>query len=121
MTFQECGKALYNMSNKKSPGSDGYTTEFYKFFWKEIGHIVVKSLNNGYQKGHLSEFQSQGIITCLPKESKDRRYIKNWRPISLLNVDYKIGASVVANRFKKVLPSVISDTQKGFFKRQIYW
>ena len=118
LTFEECGKALKNMANRKSPGSDGYTTEFYKFFWKDIGKIVVESLNMGYRKGELSNFQTQGIITCLPKESKDRRFLKHWRPISLLNIDYKIGASAIANRLKFVLPKIISDTQKGFLKHR---
>ena len=78
----------------------------------------MKSLNFGYKEGKLSDFQSQGIITCLPKDSKDRRYMKNWRPISLLNIDYKIGASSIANTLKLVLPSIISDTQKGFLKNR---
>ena len=116
LKLQECSEALRNMKNKKSPGSDGFTAEFYKFFWKDIGLFVCRSLNEGYQNGKLSQFQSQGIITCIPKEEKDRRYIKNWRPISLLNIDYKIGSSSIANRLKKVLTSIISDTQKGFIK-----
>ena len=116
LKLQECSEALRNMKNKKSPGSDGFTAEFYKCFWKDIGWFVCRSLNEGYQNGKLSQFQSQGIITCIPKEEKDRRYIKNWRPISLLNVDYKIGSSSIANRFQKILPSIISDTQKGFIK-----
>ena len=110
LKLQECSEALRNMKNKKSPGSDGFTAEFYKFFWKDIGLFVCRSLNEGYQNGKLSQFQSQGIITCIPKEEKDRRYIKNWRPISLLNIDYKIGSSSIANRLKKVLTSIISDT-----------
>ena len=71
------------MKNGKSPGMDGFTTEFYKFFW-------IRSFNHGYEKGHLSVTQRQGVITCLPKEGKSKFYIKNWRPISLLNVDYKM-------------------------------
>ena len=56
------------------------------------------------------------LITCIPKEEKDRRYIKNWRPISLINIDTKIAASVIANRVKQVLSYLISDTKKGFMK-----
>lgn len=61
---------MINMSNNKSPGSDGFTTEFQFFFWKQLGHFMVRSLNFGYKKGELSVTQRQGIITCIPKEGK---------------------------------------------------
>jgi hypothetical protein len=60
--------------------------------------------------------QRQGVITCLPKEGKSKFYIKNWHPISLLNVDYKICSSSIAKRLKKVLHTIISETQVGFMK-----
>lgn len=116
MSFKECGEALKQMSNGKSPGSDGFTTDFYKFFWKDIGIFLYRSLKYGYEEGKFSDFQYQSIITCIPKEGKDRRYMSNWRPISLMNVDMKVASSVIANRLKKVLPYIISDTQKGFMK-----
>jgi hypothetical protein len=78
--------------------------------------FVCRSLNEGYQNSKLSQFQSQGIIACIPKEEKDRRYVRNWRPISLSNIDYKIGSSSIAKHFKKILPNILSDTQKGFIK-----
>ncbi len=116
LTFNECGLSLKNMGNGKSPGSDGFTVEFYKFFWKFLGGFLCRSINYGYTVGKLSDFQTQGVITCLPKEEKDRRFFQNWRPISLLNIDYKIASGAIAARIKKVLHSVISDTQKGFMK-----
>jgi hypothetical protein len=58
------------MINGKSPGSDGYTVDFYKFFWKDIGPFVFRSLFYGYNSGKFSEFQYQNVITCIPKEGK---------------------------------------------------
>ena len=55
---------------------------------------------------------------CIPKGDKPREYIKNWRPISLLNVVYKIGSACIANRLKPVLPSLINDDQTGFMKNR---
>ena len=104
------------MKNGKSPGSDGFTVDFYKFFWNDIGAFVFRSLYFGYETGHFSQFQTRGVITCIPKENKDRRYMSNWRPISLLNTDLKIASAAIANRFKQVLGGIISDTQKGFMK-----
>ena len=46
---------------------------------------------------------------------------KNWRPISLLNCDYKIAAKSVANRMKGTLPSVINSDETGFQNNQVYW
>ena len=114
ITIKEAGEALKNMKNNKSPGSTGFTAEFFKFFWKDLGYFVVKSLNYGFERGELSTTQKEGIITCIPKGNKSKKYIKNWRPISLLNISYKIGSGCIANRIKKVLPSVIDLDQTGF-------
>ena len=54
------------------------------------------------------------ILTILPKANKQRQFLKNWRPISLLNVSYKILSSCIANRIKLVLPYLIHEDQKGF-------
>jgi hypothetical protein len=54
------------MKNNKSPGSDEFTSEFLKFFWKDLKVFVIGSLNYGYSLGSLSVTQKQGIITCFP-------------------------------------------------------
>ena len=60
----------------------------------------------------------RGIITLLPKKDKDTLLLKNWRPISLLNTDYKILAKIHATRLQKVLPSIIHGDQTGFLKNR---
>ena len=55
---------------------------------------------------------------CIPKGYKPKEYIKNWRPISLLNVVYKLGSSCIANRLKKALPSLINEDQTGFMSNR---
>ncbi|WP_419617700.1 hypothetical protein, partial [Thiolapillus sp.] len=114
ITLDEASLALKNMKNNKSPGSDGFTVEFFKFFWLQLGAFVVKSLNNSFRKGELSSTQKEGVIICIPKGDKAKDLIKNWRPISLLNVVYKIGSTCIANRLKLVLPSLINEDQTGF-------
>ena len=52
----------------------------------------------------------------MPKKDSDPHFIKNWRPITLLNADYKIAAKAIANRIKKTLPKVINENQTGFIK-----
>ncbi len=68
------------------------------------------------QKGVLSIEHKHGIITLIPKKGKNRLHLTNWRPISLLNTDYKIIAKLLAKRFQAVLPSIINDDQSGYFK-----
>ena len=116
LTYEECLKTLKNMNNDKSPGNSGFTVEFYKVFWKYIGYFLVRSLNKGFLKGELSITQKQGVITCIPKGDKDKLLLKNWRPISLLNVCYKIASGSIANRLKNCLGSIINDDQTGFLK-----
>ena len=68
------------------------------------------------QTGQLSVTQRRGIIKLIPKKDAEPYFIKNWRPISLLNCDYKIAAKTIANRFKQVLPNLIDNDQTGFLK-----
>ncbi|KAK3104781.1 hypothetical protein FSP39_009989 [Pinctada imbricata] len=114
ITFSEASLVLKNMSNSKSPGSDGFSAEFFKCFWKSLSPLVVRSLNHAYRIGELSITQKEGIITCIPKEDKPKQFLKNWRPITLLNTSYKIGSGVLANRLKPVLDTLISKEQTGF-------
>ena len=116
ITIAEIALVLKNMKNNKSPGPDGFTTEFYKFFFSDIGHFLVRSFNESFCNGKLSTTQYQGVITCIPKEGKPKQFIKNWRPISLLNVSYKLLSACIASRIKQVLPSIIHESQKGFMK-----
>lgn len=62
----------------------------------------------------------QGIITLLPKPGKDKRYIDNLRPITLLNVDYKLFTNIIANRLKMDIGQIISETQSGLLKKGLY-
>ena len=77
---------------------------------------MLKSCNYSFQIKSLSEIQKQGIITLLPKRNKDLTNLSNWRPISLLNVDYKIKTKAIANRIKKVLKILIDSCQTGIIK-----
>ena len=66
--------------------------------------------------GELSISQRQAIIKLLEKRDKDKRFIENWRPISLLNVDTKIISKSLASRFCSVLPTIVSADQTAYVK-----
>ena len=59
---------------------------------------------------------SPAIITLLEKKGKDKRVVKNWPPISLINVDAKIISKVLAKRLEKILPNLIHTSQNAFVK-----
>lgn len=102
------------MKSNKSPGSDGFSAEFFKFFYNDIKTFIKRAINEGYREGKLSVTQRQGLITCLPKGDKPKQFLKNWRPITLLNVIYKIASGCIAERIKSVLTKLISEDQTGF-------
>lgn len=116
INLSEASETLYKMANNKSPGSSGFNAEFFKVFWRQIGCFVVRSINYSYQKGELSITQKQGLITCIPKENKPKQFLKNWRPITLLNTVYKIASGSIAGRIKTVINKLIHKDQTGFIE-----
>ena len=114
--MKECSAALLELKNNKSHGCDGFPVEFYKFFWNKIQNFVYNSYLWSGQNKMLSTDQKRGIITLVPKKGKDPCNLKNWRPISLLNVDYKILTKVLAMRLQKILNKIISPDQVGYIK-----
>ncbi|KAL9983775.1 hypothetical protein ACROYT_G006002 [Oculina patagonica] len=116
LTLDECWAALKSMGTGKSPGEDGFTVEFYRCFFDLLGNDLLNSLNAAYENGEMSISQRRGVITVIPKENSDPRELSNWRPITLLNVDYKIASKAIATRIEKFLPLLINSNQTGFMK-----
>ena len=106
----ECFAALQGMARGKAPGCDGLPMEFYLKFWHVLGLDLVCVLNSAFGLGSLSRSQRRGIITLSFKKG-DRLDPKNWRPISLLNVDYKIASRSIAARLLKVIHLVVDKDQ----------
>ena len=116
LTMKECSIALQSLPNNKAPGSDGFTTEFFKFFWSDIKQLVFDSFIYSFKSEELSIDQRRALLTLLPKPGKDLRYLKNWRPLSLLNTDYKILTKLLSIRLQKVISNLVSEDQVGYIK-----
>ena len=114
LTIDECTQAVQRLQINKTPGSDGLTSEFYKAFWDDLKNILVDSINEGFRKGELSNTQRKGVNTLLYKNG-ERVDLDNWRPISLLNYDYKICAMAYLLRLQKVLDKLIKGGQLDAF------
>ena len=110
LTLNECYQAMFNMEPGKSPGSDGLPVEFYLLFWKTIGEDLAEVLNHSYEVRTLPLSMRQAMIMLAHKKG-DKNRLSNWRPISLLNVDYKIGSKSLANRLQPGLEHVLHSDQ----------
>ena len=75
---------------------------------------VTKAINFSFDKGTLPPSLRQCVITCLPKKGKPRDRIKNWCPLSMLSVIYKLASAAIANRIKPYLNGIIDTAQSGF-------
>ena len=108
---EDIREVIRGMANNKSPGLDGLSKEFYTSFWSYIKGDLTEVVNAVLLFGKLPESARTARVKLLYKKG-DQRQLKNWRPISNLNVDYKIVSKLLTNRIKGTITSVISDTQK---------
>ena len=74
----------------------------------------MNNTDEAFCKGSLSVSQKRGTITLIPKGDENLTELKNWRPISLLNIDYKILSKVLARRMENILPKLVHSDQTGF-------
>ena len=114
LSLTELQKTLISFNKNKSPGLDGLTAELYLKFWDLLGPLLLDVYNEAFDLGILPENMRTGLITLLEKKDKDRLKIENWRPITLLGVDYRLISKCLGERLKKVLPKLIHSDQNGF-------
>jgi hypothetical protein len=119
LTEKELKQIIESCPDNKSPGTDGLNNNFYKAFWPHIKKYLLNSIKATMNNGNLSISQKQGVVSLIPKADKDTSKLKNWRPITLLNQDYKYLAKCLANRCKEVLPSIIDPDQTGFVPNRV--
>ncbi|KAJ8035265.1 hypothetical protein HOLleu_22431 [Holothuria leucospilota] len=110
VSLNELWSVISKASRNKSPGYDGLPYEFYHHFFGLIGNDLLRVFNEIFCTGRMSRSQRMGIITLIPKGG-DKEDPANWRPITLLNSDYKILSKVLQVRLAKILPSVINEFQ----------
>ncbi len=116
VSLDECSNILVKIAKNKTPGNDGLPIEFYIEFWQEVGQTMIDSFNHSFHKGSLTTSQRQAVITLIDKPGKDRILLDNWRPISLLNVDYKILTKCLTIRMQNVVSKLVHKSQSGFIK-----
>ena len=113
---KEIEEAIKGMKNNKTPGEDGIPIDFYKVFWPHLKSIFLDMVEAVYMERNLHHSARSGILNLIPKANKDTRYVKNLRPITLLNTDYKIIEKAIANKMIPALQHIIHQDQRGFMK-----
>ena len=114
LTLHELTEALNGMKKGKTPGSNGFPVEFFKKFWLELGPFLLRAFIATFEQNQQLRSHREGIIKLIPKQGKSPHDLKGWRPITLLNVDYKIVSTAIANRLKSVIDEIISPCQTAY-------
>ena len=116
LMVKECWNALDSMGNNKLPGNDGFTTEFYIAFFNDLNQYLVDSLNFSLVNGEFSSSQKQAVITLIKEKDRDKRILKNWRPISLITIDVEIASKILALRVRNVMHELVHSDQIAYVK-----
>jgi hypothetical protein len=113
ITQEEVDQAVKEMPPGKAPGPDGFTTDFFHYCWpmirEEVWQVVEESRTSGQV---LSAFNATFLMLILKEERVT--HPKQYRPIALCNVIYKIITKVISMRLKPILPFIISKEQVGY-------
>jgi exonuclease III len=113
LTMIDLQKALLTCK-ESAPGPDGIPYIIYKKYWNFVGKIILAAWEYSLETGKLAPSHAESAITLLPKEGKDRKEIKNWRPITLSNCDAKIITKALSNKISKTLDSIIDPAQTAY-------
>lgn len=104
---------MWQLPHDKSPRPDGMTAEVYTACWGFMDHTLVRMIHEFQSTGSLATGIKDGLIRYIPKKA-DKRLLKDWRPLTMLNTVYKLIAKLLANRLKLLLPKLINPQQTGF-------
>ena len=119
ISVKEIIDAMNTLQNGKSPGLDGFSVEFYRCFFPQLQHFFLSMVKTSLEKAYLPESLRSAVITLIKKKDKDPLLCTSYRPISLLNVDYKIIAKVLSSRLESVASKLINPDQTGFIKGRL--
>ncbi len=111
ISVSELSKSLKSLNTGKAPGPDGLTVEFFVKFWSLLSSPLCQVIKQCFSDGALCSSMQSSVTRLIFKKRGDIKDLKNWRPISLLNVDYKICSKAITLRLSKVFDSIVDPDQ----------
>lgn len=112
-SHEDIRKVFFSLPRGKSPGPDGYPTEFYTAHWRSVGSDMTSAVSEFFSSGTLLQQWNATVLTLIPKKI-NATSISDFKPISCCNTTYKVVSKLLASRLKQVLPLIISNTQSAF-------
>ena len=106
---------MYNMKDNRAPGIDGIPVEFYKCFWDSLRVPYINMVNECWELEEMPISMRTAILSLIHKAGRYDK-LKNYRPISLLNADYKILAFVFAERLQTVIGCIVKSDQSAYIR-----
>ncbi|PNY14872.1 ribonuclease H, partial [Trifolium pratense] len=110
---KEVFDALMSMKSYKAPGPDGFQPIFFKLFWEDIGDDLWQFVKLAFETGKYDPKICETLIVLLPK-GENQSTFKDFRPISLCNVTYKLISKIIVSRLRPFLDDIISPFQNSF-------
>lgn len=118
ISTEEINAAITRLKTGRAMGPDGYGPQWYRIFRSELVPTLAKTFNYVLQKGETPPSWKEATVSVIPKEGKDKLECGNYRPISVLNLDYKLFTSILARRLEHLLPEIINLDQTGFIRHR---
>ncbi|XP_019189720.1 PREDICTED: uncharacterized protein LOC109184127 [Ipomoea nil] len=113
VTKEEFRKAVFDMSPWKAPGPDGLHAAFYQHAWDVVGDSKFELVRDAFTTGRIPEGVNDTLLVLIPKVTTPET-VKQFRPISLCNVSYKVITKTITNRLKFILLKIIGPFQSSF-------
>ena len=102
-----------SMRSLSAPGPDGFQPFFYKKYWQQVGDSLWKLVREAFETGKVYEKLMEILLVLIPK-GDNPSMVKDFRPISLCNVTYKLITKVLVNRLRPFLNNLIGPMQSSF-------
>jgi hypothetical protein len=110
LELEELRRVLQKGGGNKAPGRDGLCRAFFTETWEDLMEEWLELFSDMFERGRLLDQQKNGVIVCIPK-TRSPTAPRDYRPITLLNTDYKIFARILAGRVQSVLGDVLHHSQ----------
>lgn len=98
----------------KASGHDGLPLEIYCRYLDTLALVLAQVYSTAFREGRLRPSMYSATVVLILKPAKDPADCASYWPISLLNIEYKILAKILAKRLNAVILSIIHPDQTGF-------